>query len=115
MVKPLVASALPETPSNGSITAPSLAQRLEWASIWAVEVHIAVKRLIFSTSRRWHRVQGHSYGLRYIFNALRFDIVASVYLIEPKVPFSMEVCSRTESSTLSKMSVVSKNKKHASS
>ena len=53
--------------------------------------HIAVKRLIFSTSRWWHRVQGHSYGLRYIFNALRFDIVAPVYLIEPKVPFSMEV------------------------
>ena len=53
--------------------------------------HIAVKRLIFSTSRWWHRVQGRSHGLRYIFNALRFDIVASVYLIEPKVPFSMEV------------------------
>ena len=61
------------------------------ASNWPLGAHIAVKRLIFSTSRWWHRVQGRSYGLRYIFNALRFDIVASVYLIEPKVPFSMEM------------------------
>ena len=90
-LKPLVASALALTAPNGSITAAASSWSLQMGSNRPLGAHIAVKRLIFSTSRWWHRVQGHSYGLRYIFNALRFDIVAPVYLIEPKVPFSMEV------------------------